>query len=353
MQINRIAITVPRVKNQNTALQGVSFSGKNPIASVSHGDVAPHADQFIRSASPERTTLDDTTVKDITSQAKAAIQSEDAEGFNVLKESLDKAHVKLDLSNTQFSELDLSDFNFKGVKFKNTTFSNVLLWNTSFEGADLTNGHFSKIDCRNTNFSDSQLEQSTFNHCNLLGADFNKVDLRNTQFDACCFYNSKFKESQFSKSQFKTCTQLPTALELTADEAKACPENLFNEAQRIITESDNAQALRDLTQLPAFDINRRTTDGDSLLHLAIFNHNTEMLKALLESPNIEVNIKDASEETPLHKVIMLEQLERVKLLLQSPHIDVNAVNHHGETPLHFATHFKNNAIIEALRNRPD
>jgi len=63
------------------------------------------------------------------------------------------------------------------------------------------------------------------------------------------------------------------------------------------------------------DVNAKTTDGDSVLHIAIINKRIEMIKLLLEN-GADINAKNHKNETPLDLAILYKYTDITELLVE-------------------------------------
>lgn len=96
------------------------------------------------------------------------------------------------------------------------------------------------------------------------------------------------------------------------------------------------------------NVNRKTIDGYSLLHKAIFRSDKDSASFLIDN-NAETNGRLKNGNTPLHQVAALS-LEMADLAVQllKHNADPNSQNEDGDTPLHLAVRSKNNAVLDIL-----
>lgn len=68
------------------------------------------------------------------------------------------------------------------------------------------------------------------------------------------------------------------------------------------THSNNYEIIKLIMDHPKFNINKQNSNGDTVLHIAIFCYQ-EYVDLLLDHPLIDVNIKNNKSQTPLMKFI--------------------------------------------------
>lgn len=74
-----------------------------------------------------------------------------------------------------------------------------------------------------------------------------------------------------------------------------------------------------------FDVNERNRRGWTLLHRAVVKGREDVVQSLLENPNfVEVNTRTPDGDTALHLSALTGQMRMVELLLACPAADVNA-----------------------------
>ena len=79
------------------------------------------------------------------------------------------------------------------------------------------------------------------------------------------------------------------------------------------------------------DVNIRTEDKTTALHLAILRGDADIVKTLIDA-GADVNAQNIGKMTPLHQAAIDGRYEIVKLLIESG-ADVNLRNVRGKTPL--------------------
>jgi len=102
--------------------------------------------------------------------------------------------------------------------------------------------------------------------------------------------------------------------------------------------NSNVQDLKNAINAGA-DVNVRTTDGETALHIAI-RKSYEFIPFLIES-GADVNARDKDKKTPLHKAVINGFLKSIQILIEAG-ADVNARDIYGNTPLHLAGSCINN-----------
>lgn len=126
----------------------------------------------------------------------------DVEAFNTEIKSI-KGGV--DLSETDFSNLNLEGVEFYNTDLTSSTFTDSHLTEVKFNGCDLTSVDFTRanlIECNfnesvlnGTDFSYSTVDYGNFTDADVAGAIFNGADLSNSDFSAAENLNaSRFDE---------------------------------------------------------------------------------------------------------------------------------------------------------------
>ena len=108
------------------------------------------------------------------------------------------------------------------------------------------------------------------------------------------------------------------------------------------------QALERLLADPNTDINARTTDGKTALHLSAERGNFYATQRLLAA-GADIFVKDKDGNLPLEAAIDAEHALVVSLLLEA--VDINTKEHKGWTPLNWAVFSGNQARVRALLAR--
>ncbi|KAF4460609.1 ankyrin 23 unc44 protein [Fusarium albosuccineum] len=92
-----------------------------------------------------------------------------------------------------------------------------------------------------------------------------------------------------------------------------------------------------LLRHPKFDPNQTDSNGQSALHHLIELGGDEAIFELLENKAVEVNIQDRFGSTPLHLAVARQRSEIVRRLLLAQHIRLDLIDKLGRTPLALAT----------------
>merc|ERR1719320_672417 len=100
------------------------------------------------------------------------------------------------------------------------------------------------------------------------------------------------------------------------------------------------------------NINRCTRRGTALIESIIFNHE-DVAEVLLGHPKINVNLKTHEGHTALHVAIRYGLRKTVDALLARKDTNVNIQNNVGNTPLLTAVRYKNSHAVGALVDHPD
>ena len=108
------------------------------------------------------------------------------------------------------------------------------------------------------------------------------------------------------------------------------------------------QALERLLADPNIDINARTADGNTALHLSAERGNFYATQRLLAA-GADIFAKDKDGKLPLEAAIAAEHALVVSVLLEA--VDLNAKEHKGWTPLNWAVFSGNQARTRALLAR--
>lgn len=99
----------------------------------------------------------------------------------------------------------------------------------------------------------------------------------------------------------------------------------------------NVGILNKLMKLdPTPDINLKTNQGTTALHLSISKQRNEMVKELIEIYKCLGRIRDSKSMTPLHRASCIGSIPIILLLVDQAHVNVNAQDSDGWTSLHHA-----------------
>ncbi|BDS14230.1 ankyrin repeat domain-containing protein [Aureispira anguillae] len=98
--------------------------------------------------------------------------------------------------------------------------------------------------------------------------------------------------------------------------------------------SDNDSKVRDLKYNGELNPNAITSDGDSVLHLAIAKDST--ISFILMDSGADVNYQNRAGDTSLHIAAGINVYDRIAKRLLAKGGDLNVQNKKGETPIHIA-----------------
>jgi ankyrin repeat protein len=95
------------------------------------------------------------------------------------------------------------------------------------------------------------------------------------------------------------------------------------------------------------DINEKTRDGQTLLHVALSYGHTSVAKLLIDE-GVDINATDKSGKTPLHLAAFKGNTEAIEFLIAKEGLNVDAKDSQNRTPLHFAAEYGHKDIVEKL-----
>ncbi len=96
-----------------------------------------------------------------------------------------------------------------------------------------------------------------------------------------------------------------------------------------------------------FNVNTPLENGNTALHIAIFENASEIAESLLKTPGVNLDIKNAMDETPL----MIAANQGNERLIDSLLKREAQVNKPGWTALHYAAAIGHNVIVAKLLER--
>jgi len=100
------------------------------------------------------------------------------------------------------------------------------------------------------------------------------------------------------------------------------------------------------------DVNAKTLDNETILHVAVKGQSPDNVKLLLEK-GVDVNVKDNRGNTALHFASLKGKEEFVKMLINKG-ADVNLEDNEGKTPLHLASiGGYSNIALYLIRNKAE
>ena len=100
------------------------------------------------------------------------------------------------------------------------------------------------------------------------------------------------------------------------------------------------------------DVNARTKDGKTGLHLAIQEGDPDIIRLLLGNARIDINARDANRRTPLHLAVIDYAYESVFDLVGCNRTDVNAEDKDGWTALRWAARQGRKSLVKVLLTAP-
>lgn len=68
--------------------------------------------------------------------------------------------------------------------------------------------------------------------------------------------------------------------------------------------------FHELLKQPKINVNQMTEDQETILHLAVFNHDKETIELLLEFGDIDINKFDNRGQTPLHQIFKRQRRDK-------------------------------------------
>lgn len=96
------------------------------------------------------------------------------------------------------------------------------------------------------------------------------------------------------------------------------------------------------------DINFRSLDLRTSLHLAAEGPNLEIVKFLINDKRTDVNVKCINGQTALHISAAHGRESIVKFLAEEVGLPINGIDHNGDTPLHIAAQHGHMKTVETL-----
>lgn len=115
--------------------------------------------------------------------------------------------------------------------------------------------------------------------------------------------------------------------------------------------TENKAVIECLVKLHKLDVNVKSPNGSTLLHVAAATGHVGNVTALLEgiSSNIDdfINAEDDAGDTPLHYAALHGSFEVLTFFIEKG-ANLNASNKRGDTPLHFAVSGKHFEVVEHL-----
>lgn len=119
--------------------------------------------------------------------------SSDVDAFNT---EIKNIKGGVDLSETDFSNLNLEGVEFSNVDLTSSSFADSHLTEIKFEGCDLTSVDFTRANIVECSFSDSVLNGTDFSYSKTDYCNFSDADLAGAIFQGADLTNSDFSMSE-------------------------------------------------------------------------------------------------------------------------------------------------------------
>jgi len=134
-------------------------------------------------------------------------------------------------------------------------------------------------------------------------------------------------------SCFRGSTKLTNTLRKHSPSNEVFLKLMKNNELLIACATGDVETAQNCLQDPSCDVNFRSTEGGSAIHLATVLKNPEILAMLLAHPQIDPNARRGYlDETALHMACKAGLVENVDLLLSHPHINPDMKNSIEMTP---------------------
>jgi ankyrin repeat protein len=114
----------------------------------------------------------------------------------------------------------------------------------------------------------------------------------------------------------------------------------------------NESLIQTMLASKLVDVNARTKDGKTGLHLAIQEGDPDIIRLLLGNARIDINARDANRRTALHLAVMEYAYESVFDLVGCNRTDVNAEEKEGWTALRWAARHGRKSLVKVLLTAP-
>lgn len=100
--------------------------------------------------------------------------------------------------------------------------------------------------------------------------------------------------------------------------------------------STEGAILKRLSEVRVLDPNRKDSDGNTPLMLAVESGSIDLIESLLKFPTIDVNVFDPKGVPLLSRVIQRSNSEILKILLKVPNVNIDILDREGRSPLYYA-----------------
>jgi ankyrin repeat protein len=114
----------------------------------------------------------------------------------------------------------------------------------------------------------------------------------------------------------------------------------------------NESLIQTMLASKLVDVNARTKDGKTGLHLAIQEGDPDIIRLLLGNARIDINARDVNRRTALHLAVMDYAYESVFDLAGCGRTDVNAEDAKGWTALRWAARHGRKSLVKVLLTAP-
>jgi hypothetical protein len=213
---------------------------------------------------------------------------------------------------------------------------------------------FKDIDDAIKSPNETMLEDYFFSREKIENLDLTKEDLKKVQ-KLFCMTKKEYSTKTLQKLALEYL-DLPsfTALIYSSYDGKEIDqqikskESMLQQILFINTQKNSEDNIKNIKNLigSGADVNAQNQNGNTALHLAVYNNNEETAKSLIEF-GADVNAQNQNGNTALHLAVYNNNKETAKSLIEFG-ADVNAQNQNGDTALHLAVYNNNEETAKAL-----